>query len=45
VGSSSRWPGSSDLPIRYIGIGEGIDDLQDFDAGQFIEALFAETES
>ena len=33
------------LPIRYIGIGEGIDDLQDFDAGQFIEALFAEAES
>jgi fused signal recognition particle receptor len=29
------------LPIRYIGIGEGIDDLQDFDAGKFIDALFA----
>jgi fused signal recognition particle receptor len=30
------------IPIRYIGIGEKIDDLQDFDARQFIEALFAE---
>jgi len=28
------------LPIRYIGIGEGIDDLQDFDAELFVEALF-----
>jgi fused signal recognition particle receptor len=28
------------IPIRYIGIGEGIDDLQDFHADQFVEALF-----
>ena len=28
------------IPIRYIGIGEGIDDLQDFDAGLFVDALF-----
>lgn len=28
------------LPIRFIGIGEGIDDLQDFNAEDFIEALF-----
>lgn len=28
------------LPIRYIGVGEGIDDLQDFDAEAFIDALF-----
>lgn len=28
------------IPIRFIGIGEGIDDLQDFDADRFIEALF-----
>ena len=28
------------VPIRYIGIGEGIDDLQDFHASQFVEALF-----
>lgn len=29
------------IPIRYIGIGEGIDDLQDFDVDRFIDALFA----
>ncbi len=27
------------LPIRYIGIGEGIDDLQPFNAEQFVQAL------
>jgi len=29
------------IPIRYIGVGESIDDLQDFDARRFIDALFA----
>ncbi len=29
-----------DIPVKYIGIGEKIDDLQKFDADQFIEALF-----
>ena len=28
------------VPIRFIGVGEGIDDLQDFNAEAFIEALF-----
>ncbi|ORU93522.1 MAG: signal recognition particle-docking protein FtsY [Cycloclasticus sp. symbiont of Bathymodiolus heckerae] len=28
------------LPIRFIGIGEGIDDLREFNAPEFIEALF-----
>lgn len=28
------------LPIRYIGIGEGIDDLREFKSGEFIDALF-----
>lgn len=28
------------LPIRFIGIGEGIEDLQDFDAQAFVDALF-----
>ena len=32
-----------DLPIRFIGIGEGIDDLRTFDAQQFTEALFDQT--
>ena len=28
------------LPIRYIGVGEGVDDLRPFDADQFVDALF-----
>ncbi len=28
------------IPIRYIGVGEGIDDLRPFDAAQFVDALF-----
>ncbi len=28
------------IPIRFIGVGEGIDDLQDFNAENFVEALF-----
>jgi len=27
------------LPIRYIGVGEGIEDLREFDAGEFVAAL------
>lgn len=30
------------LPVRFIGIGEGIDDLQPFDAKAFVKALFKE---
>jgi len=29
------------LPLQYIGIGESIEDLQDFDPEQFVEALFS----
>jgi fused signal recognition particle receptor len=28
------------LPIRFLGMGEGVDDLQPFDAREFVEALF-----
>jgi len=28
------------LPVRYIGVGESIDDLRDFDPQEFTEALF-----
>ena len=28
------------IPFRYIGVGEGVDDLQVFNAAQFIEAMF-----
>ncbi len=31
------------LPIRYIGVGEGIEDLQDFDPKLFVSALFSKT--
>jgi len=30
------------LPIRFIGVGEGIDDLRPFEANTFVQALFAE---
>ena len=32
------------IPIRWIGTGEGIDDLKDFDAEKYVEALFDENE-
>ena len=28
------------IPLKYIGVGEGIDDLQSFDPDAFVEALF-----
>ena len=30
-----------DVPVKYIGVGEGIDDLQPFNPDEFTEALFA----
>lgn len=30
------------LPIRFIGVGEKVDDLRPFEAQQFVDALFAE---
>ena len=30
------------IPIRFIGVGEGIDDLRTFEAEPFVKALFAE---
>lgn len=32
------------IPIRYIGVGEGIDDLRPFETQQFIDALFSRDE-
>lgn len=32
------------IPIKYVGVGEGIDDLQKFDAKSFVDAMFAEEE-
>lgn len=28
------------IPVKLIGVGEGVEDLRDFDAGEFVEALF-----
>ena len=32
----------TNIPIRYIGVGEGINDLRPFHADEFVEALFGE---
>jgi len=32
------------IPVKYIGVGEKLEDLQRFDADQFVDALFAVTE-
>lgn len=29
------------IPVKYIGVGESIDDLQKFNAGEFVNALFS----
>jgi fused signal recognition particle receptor len=28
------------IPIRFIGVGEGIENLREFDADEFVDALF-----
>ena len=28
------------IPVRYIGVGEGIDDLQTFDKKEFVDSFF-----
>ena len=33
------------IPVRYIGIGESVEDLREFDAGEFVEALFSPADS
>jgi fused signal recognition particle receptor len=29
-----------DIPVKYIGVGEQIDDMEKFDANEFVDALF-----
>lgn len=29
------------IPVRYVGVGEGVEDLRDFSADDFVDALFA----
>ena len=33
------------IPVKYIGVGEHIDDLQKFDPHSFVEALFSVSET
>lgn len=37
--------GELNLPIRYVGVGEGIEDLREFDSREFVSALLAPMES
>jgi fused signal recognition particle receptor len=30
------------IPIRYVGVGEALDDLVPFDAGTYVDALFVD---
>jgi fused signal recognition particle receptor len=30
------------IPVRYVGVGESVDDLRDFDAEAFVDALFGD---
>jgi len=30
------------IPLRFLGVGEGLEDLEDFEAEAFVEALFSE---
>ena len=33
------------IPVRYIGVGERVEDLREFDAEEFVEALFDQVEA
>ncbi|MGH7815034.1 MAG: signal recognition particle-docking protein FtsY [Candidatus Binataceae bacterium] len=33
------------IPVRFVGLGERIEDLREFDAGEFVEALFSDGEA
>jgi fused signal recognition particle receptor len=33
------------IPVRYVGVGETVDDLRRFDPEEFVEALFAPLET
>jgi fused signal recognition particle receptor len=32
------------IPVSFVGVGEGIEDLREFDSAEFVEALFGEDE-
>jgi fused signal recognition particle receptor len=31
------------IPVHFVGVGEGIDDLREFDSAEFVDALFGDT--
>jgi fused signal recognition particle receptor len=33
-----------DIPVRYIGVGERAQDLRDFDADEFVEAMLGQAD-
>jgi fused signal recognition particle receptor len=33
------------IPVRYVGVGEALDDLRDFSAQEFVDALFGPSSS
>jgi len=33
------------IPVKYVGVGEGVEDLRDFEAEEFVAALFAEDDA
>jgi fused signal recognition particle receptor len=37
--------GQLGIPVRFVGLGEGIEDLREFDPHEFVEALFASGEA
>ncbi len=39
-GSVLQIASEKNIPIRYIGLGEGIEDIQEFNAEQFVDAMF-----
>jgi fused signal recognition particle receptor len=32
------------IPVKYVGVGEGVEDLQDFHAHEFVDAIFDESD-
>jgi fused signal recognition particle receptor len=43
-GQSGSKPGSRPIPVRFIGVGEGLNDLRPFVARDFVEALLDDSE-
>jgi fused signal recognition particle receptor len=41
-GAVLRVEGELGLPIRYVGVGEGIEDLEPFDRDRFVERLLSD---